>query len=89
MGNFFQGTRNTTTNPNVDESTSFQTPEHSQNLVETTILLQKVPKVLDQEIIQPYPTKHIVLNIEEIPSLDVCYETSSKNRRKERSTPYK
>ena len=35
---------------------SFQTPEHSQKIVETVNPLQKVPENHDREIIPAYPT---------------------------------
>ena len=55
--------------------------------METAIPLQHVLEVHDQEIILAYPIEQIVLNMEEIPSLDVFYSPSHKivvKRRKRR-----
>ena len=65
-------------NPNVDKVISFQTPEHSQKIVETVNPLQQFPETHDREIIPAYPTKLIVLQIEEIPSLEIFYSPSHK-----------
>ena len=65
-------------NPNTDQATSFQTPEHSQKIVETVNPLQRVPAMHDKEIILAYSTDQIVLQIEDIPSLDIFYSPSYK-----------
>ena len=40
--------------------------------------LQRVPAMHDKEIIPAYPIDHIVLQIEDIPSLDIFYSPSYK-----------
>ena len=55
--------------------------------METVHPLWQVPETYDREIIPAYPTEQIVLQVEEIPSLDVFYRPSHKfviNRRKRR-----
>ena len=75
---FSEAIKTPKTNPNADQVTNFQTPEHSQKLVETITPLQQVPETHDREIIPDYPTENIVLQVEEIPSLDIFYSPSHK-----------
>ena len=46
--------------------------------METVTPLQQVPETHDREIIPAHPTEQIVLQIEEIPSLDVFYSPNHK-----------
>lgn len=46
--------------------------------METFTPLQQVPETHDREIILAYPTEQIVLQVEEIPSLDIFYSPSHK-----------
>ena len=58
-----------------------QITEKKTQLEEEMTILQSQPqleKFLDQEIISAYPTEKIVLQVEEVPSLDVFYSPSHK-----------
>ena len=62
--------------------------------METVNPLQRVPAMHDKEIIPAYPTDQIVLQIEDIPSLDIFYSPSykamvkrNKRRRIDETTP--
>ena len=54
LDDFSKAIKTHKTNPNTNQDVSFQTPEHSQNLVEIVTPLQQVPKTHDREIILAY-----------------------------------
>lgn len=60
---FSEAIKTLKTNPNTDQATSFQTPEHSQKLVEIVAPLQQVLETHDREIILAYPIEPIVLQV--------------------------
>jgi len=66
------------TKMSLEGNSGFQTPQHTQQVINLETKIQETITTQDIKVILAHPTSEIVLNIEEIPTLDIFYSPTHR-----------